>query len=169
MMKETLSRRFSERNKSWPKPDLIIIDGGKGQLSSAKKALKESEIDIMTVGLAKRYETIVVDANDLPTPQSLRREGEYYMINFESDSPILHLIQRIRDEAHRFAVSYHTVVRAKRIKKSQLEEISGIGPASRKKLIRAFGSVAGVKDAPEVEIAKVLGKSKAKLLTDQLR
>ncbi len=169
MMKETLSRRFSERNKSWPKPDLIIIDGGKGQLSSAKKALKESEIDIMTVGLAKRYETIVVDANDLSSPQSLRREGEYYMINFESDSPILHLIQRIRDEAHRFAVSYHTVVRAKRIKKSQLEEISGIGPASRKKLIRAFGSVAGVKDATEVEIAKVLGKAKAKLLTDQLR
>ncbi len=66
-------------------------------------------------------------------------------------------------------MSYHTVVRAKRIKKSQLEEISGIGPASRKKLIRAFGSVAGVKDATEVEIAKVLGKAKARLLTDQLR
>lgn len=169
MMKETLSRRFSERNISWLKPDLIIIDGGKGQLSIAKKALKESKIDIMTVGLAKRYETIVVDANDLPAPQSLRREGEYYMINFESDSPILHLIQRIRDEAHRFAVSYHTVVRAKRIKKSELEEISGIGPTSRKKLIRAFGSVAGVKSAPEVEIAKVLGQAKAKLLSDQLR
>jgi excinuclease ABC subunit C len=168
MMKETLNRRFSERNKSWPRPDLIIIDGGKGQLSSAKEALKEVGIDILAVGLAKRYETIVVDANDLPPSDSIRREGEYYMINFETDSPILHLVQRIRDEDHRFAVSYHTKVRSKRIKKSELESIDGVGPATRKKLIRSFGSVIGVKQANVDEIAKIVGESKAKIIASQL-
>jgi excinuclease ABC subunit C len=168
MMKETLNRRFSERNKSWPRPDLIIIDGGKGQLSSAKEALKEVGIDVLAVGLAKRYETIVVDANDLPPSDSIRREGEYYMINFETDSPILHLVQRIRDEAHRFAVSYHTKVRSKRIKKSELESIDGVGPATRKKLIRSFGSVIGVKQANVDEIAKIVGESKAKIIASQL-
>lgn len=168
MMKETITRRFSERNKSWPKPDLVIIDGGKGQLSSAKKALSEHSIEIMTVGLAKRFETIVVDANDLPSPQPLRREGEYYMINFESDSPTLHLIQRIRDEAHRFAVSYHTKVRSKRVKKSQLDEIQGVGPATRKKLIKKFGSVSGVKQATQDELVDAIGKAKARLVLSGL-
>jgi excinuclease ABC subunit C len=168
MMKETLSRRFSERNKSWPKPDLIIIDGGKGQLSSAKKALAELDKDIFAVGLAKRFETIVVDAKDLGQKANLRMEGGYYMINFEKDSPILHLIQRIRDEAHRFAVSSHTIVRAKRIKKSQLEEVPGVGPATRKKLLRAFGSVEGVKRASKLELEEIVGVTKAKLILAHL-
>ena len=174
MMKETLTRRFSDRNKSWPKPDLIIIDGGKGQLSSAKEALRESNKDIMTVGLAKRFETIVIDANDIRSTEAtkdnytIRREGDYYMVNFESNSPVLHLIQRIRDEAHRFAVTYHTKVRNKRIKKSELESIVGVGPATRKKLIRHFGSVVGLKQASADEIAKIVGESKAKLIISQL-
>ncbi len=168
MMHETISRRFSDRNKSWPKPDLIIIDGGKGQLSSAKKALAELNKDIFAVGLAKRFETIVVDAKDLGQKANLRMEGEYYMINFEKDSPILHLIQRIRDEAHRFAVSYHTLVRAKRIKKSQLEEVPGVGPATRKKLLRAFGSVEGVKRATKDELAELVGLSRAEIIMSYL-
>lgn len=168
MMNETLTRRFSDRNKSWPKPDLIIIDGGKGQLSSARKALKEAKINVLAVGLAKRFETIVVDANDIATNIKLRREGEYYMINFEADSPILHLVQRIRDEAHRFAVSYHTKVRAKRVKQSRLDSIEGVGPATRKKLIKAFGSVSGVSQAKESEIAKVVGAAKAKIINSNL-
>ncbi len=168
MMNETLTRRFSDRNKSWTKPDLIIIDGGKGQLSSARKALEEAKVNVLAVGLAKRYETIVVDANDIAVNADLRREGEYYMINFEADSPILHLVQRIRDEAHRFAVSYHTKVRAKRVKQSKLDSIEGVGPATRKKLIRAFGSVAGVAQASEAEVAKVVGSAKAKIITSNL-
>lgn len=168
MMKETLQRRFNERNKSWPKPDLIIIDGGKGQLSSAKEALKEAGINVLAVGLAKRYETIVLDIEDISETEGLRKEGRYYMINFDSDSPILHLIQRIRDEAHRFAVSYHTNVRAKRVKQSKLDSIEGVGPATRKKLIKAFGSVIGVSKASEAEISKVVGPAKAKIIISNL-
>ena len=128
----------------------------------------------MTVGLAKRFETIVIDANDISNTEvtkdnhTIRREGDYYMVNFESNSPVLHLIQRIRDEAHRFAVTYHTKVRNKRIKKSELESIVGVGPATRKKLIRHFGSVVGLKQASANEIAKIVGESKAKLIISQL-
>ena len=161
MMRETLMRRFSERNSSWPKPDLIIIDGGKGQLSSAKKVLDELNLHIPVVGLAKRYETIVMARDDYAKKPEFRLDGDYFSLNFESDSALLHLLQRIRDEAHRFAVSYHTKVRAKRVRKSALDDIEGVGPATRKKLVKRFGSVAALRSASESEIAEVVGPSKA--------
>lgn len=168
MMQETLTRRFSERNKSWPKPNLIIIDGGKGQLSSVKKVLKELGVTTRTVGLAKRYETVVIEAGDIKRAGNMRREGDYYMLNFDTDSPILQLLQRVRDEAHRFAVSYHTKVRAKRVKRSELDSIPGVGPTTRKKLVRIFGSVAGVKDANLSELSDAVGSAKAKVIKQHL-
>lgn len=168
MMQETLTRRFSERNKAWPKPDLIIVDGGKGQLSSSKKTLDSMDVKVLTVGLAKRFETLVIDTNDISSSTSLRKEGGYYMYNFEANSALLHLLQRVRDEAHRFAVSYHTHVRNTRTKRSILDDIDGVGPATRKKLIRAFGSVAGIKQASRADIAKVVGDSRAQSIISQL-
>lgn len=159
MMHETLSRRFSARNSKWPKPDLIIIDGGKGQLTSALKAMQEQDVlSIPTVGLAKRYETIVQ-----PT------EHDYRMINFADSSKVLHLIQRIRDEAHRFAVSYHTVLRKKRTQASLLDSIEGVGPATRKQLIRQFGSVQGVKQASLAELTICVGTAKASKIYQALK
>lgn len=169
MMQETLTRRFSERNKSWPKPDLIIVDGGKGQLSSAKKVLDSMDITIPIVGLAKRYETIVMSQDDFKPKPEFKEDGEYYMLNFENDSALLHLLQRIRDEAHRFAVSYHTKVRAKRVRQSELELIPGVGPDTRRKLVRHFGSVDAVKKADLESIAIVVGASKAKKVFQGLR
>jgi len=169
MMQETLTRRFSERNKSWPKPDLIIVDGGKGQLSSAKKVLDSMDIKIPIVGLAKRYETIVMSQADFKSKQEFKNDGEYYMLNFENDSALLHLLQRIRDEAHRFAVSYHTKVRAKRVRQSELELIPGVGPDTRRKLVRHFGSVDAVKQADLGSITQVVGASKAKKVFQGLR
>lgn len=169
MMQETLARRFSERNKSWPKPDLIIVDGGKGQLSSAKKVLDELGITIPIVGLAKRYETIVMSRSDFKPKPEFKNDGDYFMLNFENDSALLHLLQRIRDEAHRFAVSYHTKVRAKRVKQSELELIPGIGPVTRRKLVRHFGSKEAIKKADLESISQVVGPSKAKKVFQGLR
>jgi len=169
MMQETLTRRFSERNKAWPKPDLIIVDGGKGQLSSSKKTLDSMGVKVLAVGLAKRFETLVVDSEDISPSIRLRKEGGYYMFNFEANSALLHLLQRVRDEAHRFAVGYHTNLRNTRTKRSILDDIDGVGPATRKKLIRAFGSVVGIKQASQADIAKVVGDSKAQSIISQLQ
>lgn len=169
MMQETLTRRFSERNKSWSKPDLIIVDGGKGQLSSAKKALEALSVNIPIVGLAKRYETIVMHRADFKLKPELKKDGDYYLLNFENDSALLHLLQRIRDEAHRFAVSYHTKVRSKRVNQSELEKIDGIGPDTRKKLIRHFGSLDGVRQASIDQLGDLVGPSKAKKVFQGLR
>jgi len=169
MMQETLTRRFSERNKAWPRPDLIIVDGGKGQLSSSKKTLDSMGVKVLAVGLAKRFETLVVDSEDISPSTTLRKEGGYYMFNFEANSALLHLLQRVRDEAHRFAVGYHTHLRNTRTKRSILDDIDGVGPATRKKLIRAFGSVVGIKQASRADIAKVVGDSKAQSIISQLQ
>jgi excinuclease ABC subunit C len=123
----------------------------------------------LTVGLAKRFETLVVDSKDLSHDTNLRKEGDYYMFNFETNSALLHLLQRVRDEAHRFAVGYHTHVRNTRTKRSILDDIDGVGPATRKKLIRTFGSVAGIRQASQSEIAKVVGNSKAQSIISQLQ
>lgn len=163
MMRETMQRRFSGRHDDWPKPDLVIIDGGKGQLSSAQAAMKELDINIPTIGLAKRYETIVQPADAAISSRLSNRklEGEFVLIGLDHESATLQLLQRIRDEAHRFAVSYHKVVRNRRTKSSALDEIVGVGPITRKKLIRTFGSIAAVRAASEPEIAAVVGVAKA--------
>lgn len=158
-MAEVIRRRFSGKNlEKWLKPDLIIIDGGKGQLSAALTVLGELGIEIPTVGLAKREEEII------------RRTGKGYDIMLlPHSSHVLQLLQRIRDEAHRFAVTYHGILRGKRQTSSLLDQIPGVGPATRKKLIRAFGSVAGVKQAPFEDVAGVVGETRAKVITDLLR
>jgi len=171
MMRETLLRRFSSRNLAWQRPDLIIVDGGKGQLSTALAALEELDIAIPTVGLAKRYETIIQKSSTRPSPKlsdTNSHELEYLNFNFDDNLPVLHLVQRIRDEAHRFAVSYHTVVRKKRTQSSELDNIVGIGPVAKKKLVRSFGSVRGLKLASQEEVARVVGASKAKIIFESL-
>lgn len=168
MMQETLRRRFSGRNRSWRTPDLIIVDGGKGQLSSVKQVLGELNINIRTIGLAKRYETIVVARHDLVNGGGFRQDGDYYLLNLEKNSVVLHLLQRVRDEAHRFAVNYHSNLRTKRVKKSVLDNIVGVGPVSRKKLLRTFGSVAGIRSATEAELSRAVGTARAKAIRQQL-
>jgi len=163
MMHETLTRRFSGRHTDWPKPDLIIIDGGKGQLSSALTALSEVKVSVPTVGLAKRYETIIQQT-------SLATAGleEYVSYTFEDKLPVLHLIQRIRDEAHRFAVSYHMVVRKKRTQSSILDGVEGVGPTTHKKLIKIFGSVSGIKQASLEDLVVVVGQVRARAIRESI-
>ena len=145
-MHEVVLRRYRKiLEQGGPFPDLILIDGGKGQLSAAYEALQELGLaNLVAIGIAKKEELIFtrdhVDPIALPT-----------------DSPALLLITRIRDEAHRFAITFHRQSRAKRDLRSGLDEIAGVGPRRRKLLLTTFGSLAGVRRATREELIAVVG------------
>lgn len=179
-MNETITRRLSEKNiKSWGRPDLFLIDGGKGQLDAALKASALRGIsDIPFIGLAKKEEQIVIDirrSNVTLNKQKLQELDGYQtvtdnfvLVNLPHSTHIVKLLQRIRDESHRFAVSYHTVLKRQKQTASALEDIPGIGPATRKKLIKTFGSLRGIQAAELADIETVIGKSKAARLSQYL-
>lgn len=172
-MNETIKRRLSDRNrKAWGVPNLFLIDGGKGQLDAAIRARDEMGCEhIPFIGLAKREEQIVIKKNKsnvtlrLDVLQKLggfaSESEDFILVNVPHNTNLIKLLQRIRDESHRFAVSYHTVLKAKRQTTSILDDIPGIGPTTRKKLIRAFGSLRGVTQASEADLAKIIGPKKA--------
>jgi excinuclease ABC subunit C len=145
-MQEVVHRYFERRrNEEKPLPDLIVIDGGKGQLSAAQAALAELSLtDRPLISLAKREEEIFVWGREEPLRLSRR-------------SPGLRLLQQARDEAHRFAVTYNRKRRSMRTVTSELLKVPGIGPVKRRQLLKEFGSVQGVRDAGEEAIAKLPG------------
>ncbi|MDF2571366.1 MAG: uvrC [Sporomusa sp.] len=144
-MQEVVGRRYRDAIDKGPIPDLIIIDGGKGQLSSALSIIRAAGLgDVTVVGLAKEFEHIF-------------REGISEPLILPRHSQALYLVQRIRDEAHRFAITYHRKLRSKRNLVSVLDHIPGIGAKRRKALWDHFGSLAKIKAAEVVELAKVEG------------
>ncbi len=145
-MQEVVLRRYRKVLESGgPFPDLILIDGGKGQLSAAYAALEALGLaNLVAVGIAKKEELLFT--RDRVDPIALA-----------PNSPALLLIQRIRDEAHRFAITFHRQSRAKRDLQSALDQIAGVGPRRRKALLTAFGSVAGVRRANREELTAVVG------------
>lgn len=173
-MNEAISRRLSEKNvKQWGLPDLFLIDGGKGQLSAAIAARNAAgKQDIPMIGLAKREEEIVIhNADSLANYSGLQNQapGDFTMVLLPKSSHTVKLLQRIRDESHRFAVSYHTVLKRQRQTASLLDDIPTIGPATRKKLLRTFGSVKKLMEANQAEIEKVVGVKKAAILRQYIR
>jgi excinuclease ABC subunit C len=180
-MNETLKRRLDEKHlKDWGKPSLVLIDGGKGQLDAAIKARDEkNQNHLPFIGLAKREEQIVIqkDKSNVTLNESeLHRLGgfvaeseDFILVNLPHSTNLVKLLQRIRDESHRFAVTYHSVLKVKGQTTSLLDEIPGIGPATRKKLIKTFGSFRGVREASQAELAKVIGQKKAELLKQYLK
>lgn len=179
-MNETLKRRLSEKNiKAWGKPNLVLIDGGKGQLDAAIAARDERGCQKLAfVGLAKREEQIVIQkgkSNVELNYEILHKLGgfatesdDFILINVPHNTNLIKLLQRIRDESHRFAVSYHSILKSKRQVTSALEDIPGIGSATRKKLLRTFGSVRGVSLASQPEIAVAVGANKAAVIKKYL-
>ena len=149
-MREVVSRRYHKLlENGGPFPGLILIDGGKGQLSAAYEALESVGLGtLVAVGIAKKEELLFT--RDREEPIALRE-----------DSPALLLIRRIRDEAHRFAVTFHRASRTRRDLRSELDEIAGIGPRRRKMLLTAFGSLAGVRRATREELMRVVGAKSA--------
>ncbi len=230
-MHDVIFRRLSERNlKSWGNPDLLLIDGGKGQLAAAVRARDERGVTVPIVSIAKREEELLVHKMDSQVDTALieqirlwpradvvvYEDGDVYVVNLhpaqrnagthsrnlrgseargvlsveeavtgvqprqpnatgaqprkehsETDnsplatSDIVKLFQRIRDESHRFAVSYHTVLKRQKSTRSQLEQIPGIGPKTRAKLLKKFGSVAIIKNLDIQTLALVVGEKKA--------
>jgi excinuclease ABC subunit C len=178
-MEEVISRRVSEKNqKAWGLPDLFLIDGGKGQLGAAIKARDAAGVNRPMIGLAKREEEIVVHLEKSlvnVSPIELQKQNaivhesdDFVLILLPKSSDIVKLLQRVRDESHRFAVTYHSVLKGKRQTASVLDEIPGVGPVTRKKLIRAFGSLQGVREAKLGEVANVVGDAKAGIIKAQL-
>jgi excinuclease ABC subunit C len=158
-MREVVTRYFNRRKADGkPLPDLIVVDGGKGQLSAAHEALEAMDLgDRPLISLAKRDEEIFVWGRAEPIRLSRR-------------SPALRLLQRIRDEAHRFAVTFNRKRRSMRTVTSELLSIPGVGPVKRRQLIQTFGSVQGVRDAALSDIAALPGFTavSAQRLKDQL-
>jgi excinuclease ABC subunit C len=179
-MNETLKRRLGEKNrKAWGLPDLVLIDGGKGQLDAAIAARDEQGCNKLPfIGLAKREEQIVIkkdgsnvqlDSKLLQTLGGFASETEdFILVNLPHNTNLVKLLQRIRDESHRFAVSYHSVLKQKRQVASVLDDIPTVGPATRKKLLRTFGSVRGVTEATPEALTAAVGAKKAALLQKYL-
>lgn len=213
---QTIFRRLSERNlKSWGRPDLLLIDGGKGQLAAAIKARDERGAAVPIVSIAKREEELLVHKTNSQIDTAfieqmrsqpsadiaIHEDGDVYVVNLHpgqlnagshsknlrastgqnreeyptadentlATTDIVKLFQRIRDESHRFAVSYHTALKRQQQTKNQLEEIPGVGPKTRRKLIRKFGSVTGVSRANIQELSMAIGEQKAKTVAAFLR
>ena len=149
-MREVVGRRYRRLLEAGRElPDLVLIDGGKGQLGAAVQALEELGLGEQPVAsLAKKEELIFLRGREQP-------------IALPRSSPVLQLVQRVRDEAHRFAVGFHRKSRARRTLRSELDEIPGVGPTKRKKLLSRFGSVRGVRSASEAELAAAVGRTTA--------
>jgi excinuclease ABC subunit C len=151
---EVLRRRFrtvrtgdegSEEARRWAMPDLVIVDGGRGQVSAAEEVLDELGLhDLPLAGLAKEREELFLPGRTEP-------------VVLAATSPALYLVQRLRDEAHRFAITYHRDLRAKRSVRSAFDDLPGVGPKRRRELLKVFGSVKRVRDAPVEQIAAVPG------------
>ncbi len=208
---QTIFRRLSERHlKSWGRPDLLLIDGGKGQLAAAIKARDERGVTVPIVSIAKREEELLVhkigsqiDTAFIKQIQSqpradiaIHEDGDIYVVNLHPSQrnagshsknlrasteqnrkerpvtgesslatiDIIKLFQRIRDESHRFAVSYHTALRRQQQTKNQLEEIPGVGPKTRAKLLKKFGSMKKIFEATSEDLEVEIGKQKAQLI-----
>ncbi|HJQ76430.1 MAG TPA: excinuclease ABC subunit UvrC [Acidimicrobiia bacterium] len=153
-MEETISRRFkaylAEQNKPVPEqgkfsypPGLVLIDGGAGQLGRAVKVLDELNLDIPVIGLAKKMEEVYLPGR--PEPIQIPRDAE-----------ALYLLQQVRDEAHRFAITYHRQLRSKSMVDSVLDEVAGIGPKRKKDLLKHFGSLKQMRSATEEELTAVV-------------
>jgi excinuclease ABC subunit C len=183
-MQESVTRRLREENRQkWGLPDLIVVDGGKGQLRAGLKARDNAGMSaIPMIGLAKREEEIIIHktgssegfdvlALQKQAKQSsalVRESDDFISVLLPPTSHALKLLQRIRDESHRFAVSYHSTLKRARQTASLLDEVPGIGPTTRKKLIRHFGSARAVIAAQPTELQALLGKQKGANLAQLL-
>lgn len=155
-MEQVLDRRFTRLSKGEAKiPDILLIDGGKGQLTQAHKVLEKFQLpEIQLLGIAKG-----ISRRAGQETLFLRVGDRHREIALTTDSPALHLLQQVRDEAHRFAITGHRQRRGKARKQSTLEQIPGLGPKRRRELLRHFGGQQEIKKASEAEIAKVTGIS----------
>lgn len=178
-MREVISRRFSGRNiKSWGKPDMVVIDGGAGQVSSAIESLGGFLGKMPLIGLAEGTNSIIVDTDypDVLVDKNkvnelggrVSKNGHFCSVSLPNDTHLIRLLQRIRDEAHRFAVSYHALLRSERSVDSMIERIPGVGPKTRTKLLRHFSSIKSIQGATYDELSVIVGPRLARQIKEYL-
>ena len=156
MMREVLERYLDHlEEKGADLPDLVVVDGGVPQLRAALKVREEKGYNFPVAGLAKRLEELYLETGEV--------------VSLPRHSSALHLVQRLRDEAHRFAQRYHHKLREKKVKASGLEDIKGIGPKTAQKLLKAFGSMQNVLLESQEEIEKIVGKRQAKNIRSHIK
>ena len=156
-MNEVIMRRYGgSLSSELPLPDLIIVDGGKGQVNTAFQALSTLGISIPLIGLAKRIEEIFLPHTRDP-------------FNLPKTSPALKLVQQLRDEAHRFAITYHRKLKSKNTIRTELTSIPGIGEKTAFRLLEHFGSVEAIAKAPIDELGTVAGKKAAETVYRHFR
>ncbi|MFT7056281.1 MAG: excinuclease ABC subunit C [Marinoscillum sp.] len=158
-MKEVVGRRYKHlKEDDSSLPDLIVIDGGKGQLSAACSALVELDLygSIPIIGIAKRLEEIYLPEDPIP-------------VHISKKSPSLKLLQHLRDEAHRFAITFHRNTRSKQSIKSSIDEVAGIGPTTIQKLLQHFKSLNRIQKASKEELTKIVGRAKAQIIIDFIK
>jgi excinuclease ABC subunit C len=163
MMYEVLKRRFARAKEEGTYPDLLVVDGGKGQLNVALEVLRELEInEVAVVGLAKmRVERAPQSPEVVRSEERVFLPGRKNPVILKRNSNALFLLQRVRDEAHRFAITYHRQLRRQERLRSELDSIPGIGAARRKRLLRHFGSVRRIREASVEALTEVPGISPA--------
>jgi excinuclease ABC subunit C len=157
-MREVVTRRYSRMiQENEELPQLLIVDGGKGQVTSALEALDEIGLQgqIAVVGIAKRLNEVYFPGDSIP-------------LYIDKNSETLHVIQRLRDEAHRFAITFHRKQRSKKQVHSALDEVPGIGPKTRTLLLKHFKSLKRIREASEQDLAEVVGPAKARTLIEAL-
>jgi excinuclease ABC subunit C len=151
---EVIRRRYTRlKDTEAPLPDLILVDGGKGQLSAAARELNDIQLDGPLLG------AVAKGPDRRAGEEVIHIHGSKTELNLPADSPALHLIQQIRDEAHRFAITAHRQRRGKARQKSPLEGIAGVGPKKRRELLRQFGGLQGIREASVTELKKITGIS----------
>jgi excinuclease ABC subunit C len=161
MMAEAVDRRYSRmKEDKQAMPDLILIDGGEGQVNAASRELQKLQMNIPIIGLAKKFEHIIFPDNH---PRKL--------LILPKKSPALKILMQVRDEAHRFAVASHRKRRSARLSHSELDGIEGIGEKKKKELLQHFGSVEKIRQAEEKEVAEIegIGKELARRIAEKLR
>lgn len=155
-MYEAVYRRYKRLSEeSQPLPDLVVVDGGKGQLSAACEALRDLQLQIPIIGIAKRLEEIFFPDDPIP-------------LYLDKNSESLRLIQQMRDEAHRFGITHHRNRRSKKQVESALDKIAGIGEKTRDLLLTRYKSVKRIREVPHEELAQLIGPAKAKLIHEAL-
>lgn len=177
---ETLKRRLSDKNrKAWGLPSLVLIDGGKGQLDAAIRARDEQGCSQLPfIGLAKREEQIVIQKSKSGVKLNqdilhklggfMTESDDFILVNLPYSTNLVKLLQRIRDESHRFAVNYHSTLKVKRQTSSVLDDIPTIGPVTRRRLLKTFGSLRGVVQASPEQLEQVVGIKRALVLQQYL-
>ena len=158
-MTEVVTRRYTRLlEEGLPLPQLIVIDGGKGQLNAATEVLRQLNLldKISIVGLAKRLEEIFYPGDPIP-------------LILDKNSETLKVIQHLRDEAHRFGITFHRKMRSKKQIISELDEIKGIGEKTKEVLLKKYKSVKRIKEAPMDELIELIGESKAGILINGLK